>query len=214
MEKTRKIITMAVLTLITFWVTACAGSGEQPVIAKNPAEPLLNKDTEKTDRMTQLDKYFSDSNQLTTLEAVKLSKWIVLVKTTSSEVREMPDKNIFTFSNFEVLESIKENYSDKNLTLRIVGGQFNGVDVTKPFNLEFEKNRKYVLFLGKKNAFGYPTINPQSIFMVEIDRETNLEVISPKPSLTLYNAKSGELYAKKPNQISLADFLYSIKRVK
>jgi hypothetical protein len=213
MGKTGNIVLLAAAIAAALLGASCAAPGNATLKAAT-STPFSPTPASKTSRERPTAEYLAEANQLTTLESVKLSKWVVLVKSISSEVREMPDKNIFTFSDFEVLESVKGDYPDKTLTLRVVGGRFGGVEVTKAFDTEFVANLKYVLFLGDKNTFGYPTINPQSIFTVETNRETNSEFVSPKPSLPLYDAKTGEPYTKKLPQIPLEDFLYSIKKVK
>jgi hypothetical protein len=149
---------------------------------------------------------------LNTPAAINLSRWIVLVRSTSTEVRETPEGNIFTFSEFEVLESVKGKYADKNLTLRVLGGKLGDIEVSKPFELDFVVGRKYVLFLGDKNSLGYPTISPPYIFTVAT--ESDSEFVIPVPNdLPQYEAKKQVPYQNKSQRLPLNDFLYSIRKV-
>lgn len=203
---------LLIIVCMTCFAGACAVSGNSSSLAgKNPTPPIGSENINQTVRP---ETYSPDGRQINITESIKLSKWIVLVKAISSEAREVSSKNIFTFSEFEVLESAKEAYPDKTLTLRVVGGEVDGVTVTKPYSIDFEKDRKYVLFLGEKNKFGYPTIDPQNIYAVEVDGKTNLEVVTPEPNLPLYDPKTGNLHTKKLIRTPLDDFLYSIRKVK
>lgn len=155
----------------------------------------------------------TEQRSATTQEAIDLSKWIVLVRAKSTEVRELADKNIFTFSEFEVLESVKGKFPDRTLTLRILGGKLGDVEVTKPFDMDFVPARKYILFLGEKNTFGYPTISPQDIYTVLTDAHADSEFISPVPNdLPLYEAKSRKRYENRSQRLPLDDFLYSVRK--
>jgi hypothetical protein len=153
-----------------------------------------------------------EERTLTTPAAIDLSRWIVLVRSTSTEARETPGGNIFTFSEFEVLESVKGKYADKNLTLRVLGGKVGDIEVSKPFEMDFVVGRKYVLFLGDKNSLGYPTISPPYIFTVAT--ESASEFVIPVPNdLPLYEAKKQIPYQNKSQRLPLNDFLYSIRKV-
>lgn len=70
------------------------------------------------------------------------------------DVREVAGGNIFTFSEFEVLENVKGNSDKNSFTLRLLGGRVGNVQITSPIDMNFNPGEKYVLFLGVENADG------------------------------------------------------------
>ncbi len=207
------------LTLVLGKHTFLSSSQQNIGISSNttPRVGLLNsnvKTTKEERPPNQFDGGFVRGD-LTLSEYVKLSKWIVLAKSQTTEVREVPGGNIFTFATFEVLESVKGDFPDKTLILRVLGGKLGDVEVTPPFEKDFIASSKYVLFLGAKNQAGYPTISPQVIFLVAKDPDTDQEIVLPVPSnLPLYDSREGKPYKGTPGRVSLDDFLYSLKRFK
>jgi len=155
-----------------------------------------------------------DEKKRTTKEVLNLSRRAVLARCRSVDVREAAGGNIFTFYEFDVLETLKGGEGSDSITLRILGGRVGNSEVTPVLNVEFVPRQKYVLFLGRENAEGYPTIASQSVFQVRVSPLDKGEVVTPSPTgLTLYNARDGRKYMDTPDLLSLEDFLYSIRKL-
>lgn len=151
---------------------------------------------------------------LSTLRVAELSDRIVLAKCRAVDVRELAGGNIFTFSEFEVLENVKGNSDENSFTLRLLGGRVGNVEITSPISRDFNPGEKYVLFLGATNADGYPTIAPQAIFEVRINPVDKNESIVPNPTgLRLHRAKDKQRYSAPPEHLPLEDFLFSLSKV-
>lgn len=93
---------------------------------------------------------------LTTMEVAHRSTRIVLAKCLASEVKKLFGGNIFTFSDFEVLQRVKGVPGRERFTIRLIGGRMGNVEVSSPLDFRFAPGEKYVLFLGRDNAEGYP----------------------------------------------------------
>jgi hypothetical protein len=178
--------------------------------------PSSNKSADKEALQKQQDDFQSDNLDLpdfSTAESAKISKWIVIAKLKSTEARKLPDTTVFTFSDFEVLQSIKGDYPEKTVTLRTYGGRVDDIVVTEFVQFNFIKNERYFLFLGDKNAAGYPTIDPNNIFIIKTDSGTAAEYISPNPrDLPIYEAKTEKPYKANQTPVSVEDFIFSLRK--
>lgn len=213
-EKTGDLLARSAAAGITFALIAstillsgCSSSGRT---AEKPADIGTQNHVPPAEPVTTV----PDAPEMTTEKAVKVSKWIILAESISSEARELPNGNIFTFSEFKVLRSVKGGYGESRLSLRVIGGRVNERSVTKPFRVDFRAGQKYVLFLGSKNSEGYPTVNPQGVYIVSIDSATGSETVSPRPDLPLYDADTGVPRQREPQAVLLKDFLYSMEKIK
>lgn len=179
--------------------------------------PSQTKDFDKDASPKQADEWQSEDSDMAampTSKSAKLSKWIVLAQLKSSEARRLPDTTVFTFSEFDVLRSIKGDYSDKTITLRTYGGRVDDAIVTEIVRFKFIKGEKYILFLDEKNSAGYPAIDPSNIFVIKTDTATATEYISPDPSdLPLYEAKTGKQHKIYPSSVTVEDFIFSLQRL-
>ena len=148
----------------------------------------------------------------TTLENAAEADRIVLARALGSRVAKGPGGNIFTHIDFSVSEMVKGKIAANKFTLRLFGGRLDGVEIDSPLDGEFVPGSEYVLFLGKNNTEGYPTLNPQSIFSVREDPQQKTKVASPGPSgLTLYRAGTKKKASYTQDAVYLADLLYSLK---
>jgi hypothetical protein len=156
----------------------------------------------------------ADERKVTTREAAKSSRRIVLARCRAVDVREVAGGNIFTFYEFDVLEELKGGAGEAGLTLRLLGGRVGNAEVTRVLDVDFVPARKYVLLLGEENVAGYPTISAQSVFQVMTSPLDKSEVISPPPTgMALYKAQGGRKYSATPELLPLEDFLLSLKKL-
>ena len=157
--------------------------------------------------------FVSDSLEippLTTREAAARADRIVLLKSKKVEVRQDVRGNIFTYTTFELLDTIKGTQNGNGVTLRLLGGRIGDVEVSSPLTRTFTPGDKFVLFLGKDNRDGYPTIIPQAIFAVRTTR--GVDVNEPAPTgLPLFHAKGNRPYGPRAGTIPLEDLLFSLR---
>lgn len=180
------------------------------------SHPNISVVSDSVKTSARADTFMSDTLEvlpLTTLEAGNLSQRIVLLKSKSSEVRKGIGGNIFTYTTFEVLQAIKGQPTGTELTLRMFGGRIGDVEVHSPITISFTLGDKFVLFLGKDNSEGYPTIIPQAIFAVR--NSGGIEVVEPTPNrLPLFHAQGGQAYSGVPGNVPLDDFLFSLEKLR
>lgn len=155
-----------------------------------------------------------DLQEMMTVDVAKLSNRIVLAKCRAVDVREVAAGNIFTFSEFDVLQTVKGKSDKDSFTVRLLGGRIGDVKITSPLNIEFKPGDKYVLFLGKENKDGYPTISPQAVFHVRTNPVDKSEIVAPNPTgVQLYRAKDQQRYSDLPENLPLEDFLFSLGKL-
>lgn len=154
-----------------------------------------------------------DLRLLTTLEAANLSARISLARCLAVEVREGPGGNIFTFSEFEVLQMAKGSLP-AHFTLRLLGGRLGNVEVDAPYLPRFTPGEEVVLFLGRDNADGYPTIFPQGVFAIRTHPMSGEKVVVPSPTgLSLFHVRDNTPYPVPPKYTPLEDFLFSLEKL-
>jgi hypothetical protein len=211
---TRKLIlsTLFFLSVTFVAATALRREGAQPrAYAARSQETPAAEQTQQVPRRPV--GQAGDERKRTTLEVAKLSRRAVLARCRSVDVREGVGGNIFTFYEFDTLTTLKGEEAAGGFTLRIFGGRIGNSEITSGLNTQFVPGQKYVLFLGRENAEGYPTIASQSIFQVRVSPLDKSEVVTPSPTgLPLYNARDGRKYSDTPDLLSLEDFLYSIRK--
>jgi hypothetical protein len=147
----------------------------------------------------------------TTPELVHLAHRIALAEVKQSHVGEALG-NIFTFTDFKVVRMLKGAIADGDFTLRLHGGRMGDREIEGVLKIDFHPGERFILFLGKDNASGYPTILPSALFRVR--KSAGTDVVEPSPAgLTLYRAKDHTQYQGHPELVPLDDFLYSLERV-
>jgi len=197
-KSTHRIITLSLLTILSFIPFALKPQGYsqsgKPSLrpgtysSKPPVESPIIHDQNET----------GDLRALTTPKLVELSNRIVLAKCSAVEVREGTGGNIFTFSNFNVLQVIKGSMPTKEFRLRLLGGRIGNIEVDHSGIPQFAAGEEVVLFLGQNNQEGYPTIFPQATFRVRTQPVTGLKIILPNPTdLPLYRAADKQPYASR-----------------
>lgn len=155
-----------------------------------------------------------DIRKLSISELASSSERIVLARCINGETREIP-MGIFTFTSFAEEKVLKGSAGQKNFTLRLPGGQVGTRIVDAPGVPTFSKGETVLLFLGKKNRDGFPTLFPQGVFRVmPLANHGAKTGISPIPAdLPLMYADSGKPYPSRPDEMPLNDFLYSLSRL-
>jgi hypothetical protein len=216
---TRKLLLSTLFFLSVTFVAATALRNEeaQPQTAQPRAYAAPGQKTPAAEQTQQAPQrpvgQAGDEMKRTTLEVAKLSRRAVLARCRSVDVREATGGNIFTFYEFDTLATLKGEEAGDGFTLRLLGGRIGNAEVTSALDIEFVPGQKYVLFLGRENAEGYPTIASQSIFHVKVSPLDKSEVVTPSPTgLSLYNSRDGRKYSDTPDLLSLEDFLYSIRK--
>jgi len=155
----------------------------------------------------------SDLRTLTTPEAAKLAARVVLAHCRKVTVRQT-EAGIFTFTDFDVVRTLKGSFPKTSLTLRLLGGALHDKVVDAPFMPSFTSGADVVLFLGADNADGFPTIFPQAVFEVVTDPGSGQRIVRPSPtSLTIYRKSDGSAHPTLPAPVTLEDFLYSLERL-
>lgn len=157
----------------------------------------------------------SDLRPLSVPELVKLSSRIVVAKCRNVDVQESRNGNIFTFASFDTLQVLKGHISESGFTLRLLGGRVGNVEVDSPITPKFTTGEEIVLFLGRDNTDGYPTIFPQGVFRIRTEHGSGQKIVSPLPSgLTLFSARNNQQLSSSAQTLSLEDFLFSLSKLK
>jgi hypothetical protein len=199
----RKII----LTCIACLIAGCVLEGQaggtakagQPPAVRNSAHPGFVGDT-------------LEVVPLTTVQAMERADRVVYVQSTGSEVKRGIGGNIFTYTSFRVMRSIKGK-AGTEIKLRLLGGRIDNEIIIGPLNLDFTPGDRFVLFLGKENAEGYPTVIPQAIYAVKM--QDGVQVVAPTPTgLQFYHARSGTAYSGRPTHAPLEDFIFSLEHAR
>lgn len=155
-----------------------------------------------------------DYRTLTTLQVANLSSRIVWARCRAVDVRQT-EGGIFTFSEFEVLRVVRGSLPGDHLTLRLIGGRVGDVQIRTPFVPKFTPGEEVVLFLGRDNPDGYPTIFIQGVFRVRTHPMNGEKVVVPAPTdLLLFRASNDTAYPAPPDLTPLEDFLFSLKKLK
>lgn len=154
-----------------------------------------------------------DVRPLTTKQVFDLSARVVLAKCRSVTTRRANGGNIFTFSEFGITSVIK-GPPGETVTLRLLGGRIGNEEVSADGIPTFRDQEEVVLFLGKENKDGYPTVFPQGVFRVRAEPVTQTKVVVPTPSgLQLFDSQ-GKPYSSAPESLPLEDFLLSLRKLK
>jgi hypothetical protein len=215
----RKLLPYSLLFLLLTFVVATALRREvtRPQTPLSRPRAALSQETHAAGQTQQASRppvgVAGDERKRTTLEVAKLSSRAVVARCRAVDVREVAGGNIFTFYEFDTLATLKGEEAGDGFTLRILGGRVGNAEITPALNVEFVPGQKYVLFLGRENAEGYPTISSQSVFQVRVSPLDRSEVVTPSPAgLPIYNARSGRKYDETPDLLSLEDFLFSVRK--
>ena len=155
-----------------------------------------------------------DVRPLTTLQVFNLSTRVVLARCRSVEARKVTGGNIFTFLEFEIIDVVK-GPNDTVLALRLLGGRVGDAEISSSNIPSFKTGEEVVLFLGRENQDGYPTVFPQGVFRVRTSPTSNTKVVVPRPAgLRLFNAQDDKPYSTPPDPLPLNDFLFSLRKLK
>ncbi len=155
-----------------------------------------------------------DVRQLTTKQVFTLSSGVVFAKCRNVTTRRENNGNIFTFFDFETISVIK-GPAVESFTVRLLGGRIGNTEISSGSIPSFKMGEEVVLFLGRQNREGYPTVFPQGVFRVRTDPESKVKFVNPKPTdLRLFNAQTNIPYEASPNSLSLDDFLLSLRKLK
>lgn len=155
-----------------------------------------------------------DLRKLTIKQLIDLSTRIVLAKCRAVSVRESAGGNIFTFSEFEAERMLKGSLPPKGFTLRLLGGRVGDVEISSELMPKFTPGAEVVLFLGRDNEAGYPTVFPQGVFRVRNDSTDKRKHVTPKPEgLPLFRAQDQQPYSNPPESLPLEDFLFSLQKL-
>lgn len=138
---------------------------------------------------------------------------IVVAKCVKSEAK-IDEKTgfIYTYTTFEVDQTVKNTMDTDKFELRIVGGQVGNIGTSVHGAPRFDEQEEMVLFLGEKNKHGYHTLMSflKGMYKVEIDKSTGEKMIkNPPVDMSFPNANSKQSLSK--GSISLDDFISSLK---
>jgi len=202
----RSVILMCITCLVAVLaLDAQDGQGNgapkagRPPVVRSPAHPGFVGDT-------------LDVVPLTTLQAMERAERVLYVQSTGSKVKRGVGGNIFTYTTFRVIRAAKGT-ARAEIELRLLGGRIDNEVIVSPLNLDFRSGDRFVLFLGKDNAEGYPTLIPQAIYTVKM--QDGVEVVDPTPTgLQFYHAKGGKAYTTSPSIVPLEDFIFSLEHVR
>jgi hypothetical protein len=150
--------------------------------------------------------------RLTTLQAAQRANRVLYVQSTANEVKRGVGGNIFTYTTFKVIKPIK-GQAGSQIQLRLLGGRIDNEVVPGPLELDFTPGDRFVLFFGKDNAEGYPTLIPQAVYAVKT--QDGVDVVDPSPTgLQFFHARDARPYSGSPAVAPLEDFMFSLERVK
>lgn len=190
-----------------------AGDPSQTLPASHLTKASTQPATNRSQDMPPADE-IGDVRPLTTPQVFKLSTRVVLAKCRSTAVRKETGGNIFTFLEFEILEVIK-GPKDAVVALRLLGGRIGDTEISSANIPSFKTGEEVVLFLGRENKDGYPTLFPQGVFRVRTTPASETKIVLPKPSgIRLFNARDDKPYSTPPDPLPLQDFLVSLRKLK
>lgn len=138
---------------------------------------------------------------------------IVVAKCISSEAK-LDEKTgfVFTYTTFEVDQTVKSTIDSENILLRTIGGQVGNIRTDVQGMPRFNLQEEMVLFLGKKNDLGYYTLSSvlNGMYKVEIDEVSGEKMIKNAPTdMGLDNANSKQ--ESFGNSTLLEDFISNLK---
>ncbi len=149
---------------------------------------------------------------MNTLQAMEHADRILYVQSTGSETKRGIGGNIFTYTTFQVIQAIKGK-AGAEIILRLLGGRIDNQISVGPLNLDFTPGDRFVVFFGKDNDDGYPTLIPQAVYAVKM--QDGVKVVDPTPTgLQFYHAKGGKAYRGQPAIAPLEDFIFSMERAR
>ena len=123
--------------------------------------------------------------------------------------------SIFTYSKFEVLESVKGRVGPA-FTIRLFGGTVGNITDGAPGLPEFHQGEKVVLFLGPDNQDGYPALFLQGVYRTEQEPASGAWIVTdPIDDLPLFRAGTRtpiSITRLSEPPITVEDFVYSIRQ--
>ena len=150
--------------------------------------------------------------RLTTLQAMQRADRVLYVQSTGSNVARGVGGNIFTYTTFQVIRAIK-GQAGAQIKVRLLGGRIDNEVIPGLLTLDFTPGDRFVLFFGKDNAEGYPTLIPQAVYAVKT--QDGVDVVDPSPTgLQFFHARDARPYSGSPAAAPLEDFMFSLERVK
>ncbi len=119
----------------------------------------------------------------------KGSLWIIHAKCEKIEVKKGEFNLNYTYTTFKIIENIKGQYDKNIIVLRSFGDYRNNKIERILGYVKFEENNEYVLFLKKKDKFGYPIlsgVNQGSYKIIKKEKKYILDEYSKKINLNLF----------------------------
>jgi hypothetical protein len=86
------------------------------------------------------------------------SSWIIHAKCEKIEVKKGEFNLTYTYTTFKIIKNIKGQYDTNTIVLRSFGDYRNNKIEQILGYTKFDINNEYVLFLKKKDKFGYPIL--------------------------------------------------------
>jgi hypothetical protein len=150
----------------------------------------------------------TDLRKLSTSDMTRIGARIVVAKCTDVSVKQEPT-GIFTYYGFNVIKLVKGKLEGNSFKLRLIGGRIGSTILEVPEMPTFAHGEEVVLFLGKDNDLGYPTISIQGVF--KVSESAAGKKILPEPSgLKLIHIANNKPYAESEEVVLLDDFLAAV----
>lgn len=152
---------------------------------------------------------------MTTADVAQEAKQIVFARHLGTHM-ERDRGGVWTVYDFEVLDIVKGRLPGRTFTMRLLGGEFEGFAVVVVDDLpnpEFDKDEEVVLFLGRDNGLGNPSLYVANIFRVQADSKSR-NIVTPRPTgMTVYRSSDGQPHERMPSALWLDDFLFSLRQM-
>lgn len=132
-------------------------------------------------------------------QAAKDAQSVLVAKAITVTARR--DVNIYTFVDFETVQSIKGS-TPPRFTYRMLGGRVDDVEVSSdPPMPKFVPGQQYVLFLGPISAQGYPTLYTGNVYNV-----------FTTAGVTYVSLMDTEQPTRRTGAVPLTDFLAAVRK--
>ena len=132
---------------------------------------------------------------------------VVRVVAKKSEVRwgkdEQSQKKLFTYTDFEVLESLKGNVTTPSIVARELGGELDGIGLSVPGAAHFESDQEYVVSLAATTEDGVYRVFALSQGVLEVrndeGRKTVQGILTSQESVDFEKIKASIKTTNQPN---------------
>ncbi len=152
-----------------------------------------------------------------TLDIARNSDYIVVAKCTSSVSKWNDQKTlIFTYTTFSINQNIMKNSLEKEITLRILGGQVDDKKLTGPDIPNFTEGEEVILFLSSKNKYGFYNLKSirDGVLRIQIDEKAGDKIVITKTTgIDMYDRNTNKtLKTKAQDGVSLENFIFSLRK--